>query len=220
LPHGVQRLVAHLSLSGGRGRAAIAGQLWPDVPEENAQRSLRSGLWRLQKAVPGLVDTSNGGLRLTDEVSVDVHELIAWARSVLDPCNDLDALAMPTAVLDGELLPGWYDDWVLLKRERVRQLRMHALERLAERLAGAGRFGEAILAVSAAVLAEPLRESAHRGLIRVHLAEGNLLEARRAYDTFRAMLEAELGVAPTPQMEALVVPILHLRRRQSQGALR
>src|SRR3712207_5659918 len=53
LPRSLQRLVAHLGLAGRPGRAAIAGQLWPDVPEEHAQGSLRSVLWRLQKAVPG-----------------------------------------------------------------------------------------------------------------------------------------------------------------------
>jgi DNA-binding SARP family transcriptional activator len=172
LPRSVQRLVAHLGLSGRPGRAAIAGQLWPDVPEGHAQGSLRSVLWRLQKAVPGLVDVSNGTLRLADGVHVDVRELGDWARQVLDSEGDIAGVVVtPPTALYGELLPGWYDDWVLLERERVRQLRMHALERLAEKLSSAGRFGEAVQAASIAVLAEPLRESAHRVLIRVHLAE-------------------------------------------------
>jgi len=41
LPRGVQRLVAHVCLSGRPARAAIAGHLWPDVPEEHAHGSLR-----------------------------------------------------------------------------------------------------------------------------------------------------------------------------------
>ena len=59
LPRGVQRLVACLSLCGRPARTAIAGQLWPEVPEENAHRSLRSALWRLHKVAPG----PGGGLR-------------------------------------------------------------------------------------------------------------------------------------------------------------
>jgi DNA-binding SARP family transcriptional activator len=38
----------------------------------------------------------------------------------------------------------------------------------------------------------------------VHLVEGNLAEAMRAYDAFRAMLAEELGVAPSQQMDRLI----------------
>jgi len=212
LPRSLQRLVAHLGLTGRPGRTAIAGQLWPDVPEEHAQGSLRSVLWRLQKAVPGLVTTWNGTLRLADGVAVDVQELDAWSRRVLERHGDIDSISAPPGGMHGELLPGWYEDWVLLERERVRQMRMHGLERLAERLACAGRFGEAVEAAQAVVLAEPLRESGHRALIRVHLAEGNIVEALRQYEIFRAMLADELHVQPTPLMEALIYPV---RVRQS-----
>src|SRR5215210_6471783 len=73
LPHGVQRLVAHLCLSGRPTRTAIAGRLWPDVPEEHAHGSLRSALWRLHKAVPGLIEVSGGALALAPGVRVDVR---------------------------------------------------------------------------------------------------------------------------------------------------
>jgi hypothetical protein len=69
----------------------------------------------------------------------------------------VDDRGRPDVGLRGDLLPGWYDDCVLLERERVRQLHMHALEALAEKLAAAGRYGEAVPAAYAAVVAEPLR---------------------------------------------------------------
>ena len=204
LPRGVQRLIAHLGLSGRPARGAIAGQLWPDVPEPLAHGSLRSALWRVQKALPGLVDVSGGAVTLAADVRVDVRELVDWAHSVLDPGVRVDRIDTPATALGGELLPGWYDDWVLLERERLRQLRMHALEVLADRLVHAGRYGEAVQAAYAAARDEPLRESAHRAIVRVHLAEGNLAEAMRAYHGFRDALARELGVAPTRQMQDLV----------------
>lgn len=204
LPRGVQRLVAYLSLCRRPDRTAIAGELWPEVPEDNAHRSLRSALWRLQKVAPGLVEVSGGSLSLARTVRVDVRELTEWAQHMLDPHTRADAEAVPDVGLRGELLPGWYDEWVLLERERLRQLRMHALEALAEKLAAAGRYGEAVQAAYAAVVAEPLRESAHRAVVRVHLVEGNLAEALRAYDAFRTLLAEELGVAPSFQMDRLV----------------
>jgi DNA-binding SARP family transcriptional activator len=204
LPRGVQRLVAHLALCRRPARSAIAGELWPDVPEEHAQGSLRSALWRVQKAAPGLVDASAGTLALARGVRVDVWELTVWARRALDPHGGTDEAAVPESALRGELLPGWYDDWVLLERERLRQLRMHALESAAARLAAAGRHGEALQAAYEAVRAEPLRESAHRAVVRLHLGEGNVTEAVRAFDAFRRLLYEELGVGPTEQMTRLV----------------
>jgi DNA-binding SARP family transcriptional activator len=204
LPRAVQRLVAHLSLSKRPARTAIAGQLWPDVTEEHAHGSLRSSLWRVHKVAPGLITASGGTLSIAQDVRVDVHELTEWAHRALDPRSGTDAVAPVDLGQPGELLPGWYDDWVLLERERLRQLRMHALEALAEKLAVAGRYGEAVQAAYAAVRAEPLRESAHRTVVRVHLAEGNVAEAVRAYESFAAMLADELGAPPTPAMCRLV----------------
>jgi len=211
LPHGVQRLLAHLCLSGRLARTAIAGHLWPDVPEQQAHGSLRSALWRLQKSAPGLVEASSGALALAPHVSVDTRELSAWAARVLDPHAEMGEVPVADVGLRGELLPGWYDDWVLLERERFRQLRMHTLEVVAVRLAAVGRYGEALQAAYAAVRAEPLRESAHRTVVRVHLAEGNIAEADRAYTAFRTLLEQELGVLPTEQMTRLVQAVPHQR---------
>ncbi|MGY1690640.1 AfsR/SARP family transcriptional regulator [Geodermatophilus sp. SYSU D01105] len=204
LAPGLQRLVAHVCLSGRAVRPAVAGLLWPDVLEEQAQASLRSGLWRVHKAVPGLVEVSGEVLSLAAGVRVDVWELREWARRVADPRAGIGEVAVPDVALRGDLLPGWYDDWVLLERERLRQLRLHALEAAADRLASARRYGEALQAAHAAVRAEPLRESAHRTLVRVHLAEGNAAEALRAYRLFAHLLGQELGVAPSEQMTRLV----------------
>jgi DNA-binding SARP family transcriptional activator len=106
--------------------------------------------------------------------------------------------------LDGELLPGWYDDWVLVERECLRQLRVHAFEALAGKFSAAARYGEAVEAAYAALRADPLRESAHRTVVRIHLAEGNLIEAVRAYQACRDLFADELGVTPTPEMSRLV----------------
>jgi DNA-binding SARP family transcriptional activator len=204
LPHGVQRLLALLSLSGRPARSAVAGQLWPDVAEEQAQASLRSVLWRLRRTVPGIVETSGGALSLAAGVLLDVRELAGWCQRVHEPRAGAERMTLPDAALRGDLLPGWYDEWVLLERERLRQARLHALEEVAGQLTAEGRHGEALDAAYLAVRAEPLRESAHRTLVEVHLAEGNVAEAIRAYEVFRAVLRDELGVHPTEQMARLV----------------
>jgi DNA-binding SARP family transcriptional activator len=95
---------------------------------------------------------------------------------------------------------------------------MQALEALAVRLASLGRHGEALEAASAAISAEPLRESAHRTVVGVHLAEGNVVEAVRAFEVFRTMLEEELGVPPSERMTRLVQHVPRLRRGPSAGS--
>jgi DNA-binding SARP family transcriptional activator len=204
LPNRIQRLVAHLCLSNRPARTAIAGRLWPDVAEKQAHGNLRSALWSLHKNAPGLVEVSSTYLALASGVRVDVHELNDWARAALDPRVAVEELTVLDDTLSGELLPGWYDDWVLLERERLSQLRAHALEVVAGRLAESGRYGQAIQAAYSAARAEPLRESAHRTVVRVLLAEGNVAEAVRVYQRFSVMLRRELDIVPTAQMTRLL----------------
>jgi DNA-binding SARP family transcriptional activator len=106
-----------------------------------------------------------------------------------------------------ELLPGWHDEWVLGERERHRQLSLHALESLCEHLTSTGRYGAAVLAGLTAVDREPLRESAHRALMKVHLAEGNAAEAIRRYQQYEAIAARDLGVEPSPMMRSLLSEI-------------
>jgi DNA-binding SARP family transcriptional activator len=103
-----------------------------------------------------------------------------------------------------DLLPGWYDDWVIFERERIRQRLLHALEALSQRLVAAGRWADAVEAAISAVSADPLRESANRVLIEAHLAEGNLVEAHRAYERYRDTVRRELGVEPGERLATLV----------------
>ena len=107
------------------------------------------------------------------------------------------------------MLPDWYDDWVLLEGEEWHQLRLHALEALADRLLAERRFGEAAGAALAAVRAEPLRESSRASVIRVHLEEGNQSEALAEYRRYCGVLGGELGLEPTPRLSDLVSHLDH-----------
>jgi DNA-binding SARP family transcriptional activator len=199
-----QRVVARLGLAGRATRSDLAGQFWPDVPEQRAQGNLRSTLWRLSRVCPELIGARGGCVWLRSDVEVDVHRLQAWAQAALNQEHmPDDATAYGLAPI-GELLPGWDEDWVLLERERLRQLRLHALEAMADRLGAAGRIGQALELALAAVRSEPLRESAHRIVIQLHLAEGNVVEAAQHYNGFRRLLARELGVAPTDRLAILV----------------
>ena len=133
---------------------------------------------------------------------MDAREADATARRLLHGDGSLPHAA--TTMLAVDLLPDWYEDWVVGERERLRQLRLHALELLALRLTARGSFGLAAEAGLAALRSDPLRESANRALIRVFLAEGNPAEAVRHYRSYSTLLERELGLAPSAQMRELL----------------
>ena len=207
LPHSVERIVAYLGLSSQPvHRMKLAGALWPDAPEIQAARSLRTALWRLRQGAVPIVDLREDRVALLPLIRVDVMELFDLCRRLLDAPDD-DALAQIAVLIDNvELLPDWDDEWVVADRERFRMLRLQALEIGAERLLDRAEFGRAMEAALAATLSDPLRESARRLVIRVHLGEGNLASALQAYEDYRALLEQEIGVEPSAAMRALIWP--------------
>jgi DNA-binding SARP family transcriptional activator len=201
VPPAAQRPLALLALQDRMvSRAYLAEVLWPDVSEVRAAGNLRSALWRLRRAGFHGVRSDGRALALEAWVRVDAHTLVERARA-LEAAEDAEGGArLEAGTFVGELLPEWDDDWVLVERERLRQLCLHALETLALALMARGRYLEATDAALAAVRAEPFRESAHRVLIRVHLAEGNVVEALRQFDRYRDLVRDELGIAPSMQM--------------------
>jgi DNA-binding SARP family transcriptional activator len=204
VPAACQRVLASVALSGRAIlRLRVAALLWPDSPEARATAGLRSTLWRLRRIRPGILISTGQHLILDPALDVDVHRLSAEAtRLRCAEFTHVDSGAVSHFL--GDLLPDWYDDWVLMERERFRQVRLHALEHLCRLLIEAGRTGEAIDAGLAAVAGEPLRETAQIGLISAYLAEGNRCEALRQYERYRALLRRELGLEPSMELREVV----------------
>lgn len=207
LPVPAQRVLAFVALQERPVRRTHAAEvLWLESPQGRARASLRSALWALRRCGNELVDVTNQCLRL-GEVVVDARVLADWAHAVLEgeptygPRSRFDGL---DEGLPGDLLPDWYDDWLVVERERLRELRARALERICERLTAAGSFRQAAEAGLAALDADPLRESTHRCLVGLHLAEGNQADALHSYFLYRDLLHKRLGLEPSARMEELV----------------
>lgn len=208
LPEGSKRLLVYIALSGRRvERRVAAGALWPIGNDVRAAGNLRSALWRLRCAGIDLIDGDKCGLWLRPDTVVDLSVVSDWAARLIEgrPRGvDLDTSAWQSNAL--ELLPGWYDDWVVFERERLRQRLLHGMEALSRHLVRAGRLAEAVEAAMAVVGVDALRESAQRVLVEAHLAEGNVAEARRAFTAYREVLFRELRVQPGAELVALLGP--------------
>lgn len=203
LPSSAQRLLAFVALhERPQLRSYVAGSLWLDSAEERANANLRSALWRLHRNGLRVMECRGQRLALDGDVAVDLRESEALAHRVLES-HAGDELEVDPSALSGELLPGWYDDWILFERERFRQLRLRALDTLCDRLTEAGRLDAALEVGLAAVAGEPLRESSHRAVIRAHLADGNVAEAVRQYRLCRRLLNDHLGLEPSDQTDGL-----------------
>jgi DNA-binding SARP family transcriptional activator len=203
LPAGPQRLLAFLAINGSAPRSQIIGTLWPEVSDTHARGSLRTAMWRLHRAVPYLLRAAGDVLGLHPETFVDVRAVTQSARAILQDASHVSA-GKALLRTQGELLPGWYDDWVIFERERLRQLRLHALDALAERFTAQGRYADALEAAMESARIEPLRESANRMIIAIHLAEANAAEALRHYQFFRDLLRTELGLEPSARLTAML----------------
>ena len=106
-----------------------------------ASGNLRSALWRLRTAGIHLVSADKSALALSDRVRVDARVVSDWASRLIRGRHEPGDLSIPARALEAlDLLPGWYDDWVMLERERLRQRVLHALEALA---AASPRWGGA-----------------------------------------------------------------------------
>lgn len=200
-----ESLLAYLVLhrDAPQPRRRLAALLWPDSPEAQALTNLRHLLHTLRRLLPGPdrfleITPQTVRWRPAVEIAVDVDavdRLLETGRD--DPRARRDALREAAGLLDGDLLDGHHDDWLADERGRLRGRRLDALAELAELCATQGDAGEAIAWAERLLRGDPLREDAHRLLMRLHAARGDRAAAIRAYHRCAATLERELAVEPS-----------------------
>ncbi|MFE7546606.1 AfsR/SARP family transcriptional regulator [Streptomyces gardneri] len=143
-------------------------------------------------------------LRLAPLVDVDLHRARCRAQDAIgDGPLPEDPEELSAAFGEG-LLPQWPDEWLVLERERWDQVRLHALEGLAQRLRRDGEYLAALQTALTATQIDPIRETAQRILIEIHIAEGNTACAVKRYKEYQRLLRQELEVEPSPLMTRLV----------------
>lgn len=200
-------LLAMLALAPGRSlsRDKLAGLLWAEHGEEQARSSLRQALAVLRKDLRGrdgeLFAGLDGAVALNAErVAIDTDILGADLGSA--PRERLEqALAQWRGPFLADVTapePG-IEQWLSEQREFFGSRHIAAMDRLVPMLSGAARIDMA----RRLVLADTLREGSHRQLMEAYLAAGEKAQALRQYDRLRKLLHDELGVAPSPETQAL-----------------
>jgi len=189
-----QRLIALLALRRRQvRRAVIAGTLWPKKAEARASANLRSILWRMNGVgFPSVITCNGSSLALNAEVRIDVVLLEQSGWDMLAGNPPVTTELCPES-LSRELLPGWYEDWVIVERERLGQLQIRFLEALVDHLRRSGDFTRAIDHAMRLVATDPLRERSQLALIRALADEGSWGRARWQADQYRRLLHTTFG---------------------------
>jgi predicted ATPase/DNA-binding SARP family transcriptional activator len=189
---------------GTHPRSEVAGRFWPDVLDSSARKSLRTELVAVRRALGAAADAVLVATRDTvglvgDDVLVDAREFERLVRE--------GRLREAVELCEGELLPGLDAEWVYEARESHRRRLGDVLGRLASEAEAAGSLDAAIRILRRRVDLDPLREDAHRELIRCLIAAGEIAAARVAFDGLARRLRAELHVPPSRETRRLVEAI-------------
>ncbi|WP_211879189.1 AfsR/SARP family transcriptional regulator [Pseudarthrobacter albicanus] len=199
-----QRLITALAIHGPRPRSFLVGLLWPENSESRAMESLRVCVHLICKQVPGLLVNGGAVLSLSDLVAVDLHRVRAQIRELGQLGLNGNAASYLNLLRDAELLPGWYDDWVLSEQARLRQERLHAFQIIARESLAQCNYEVALEASEAALELEPLYESAVGLLIQAERQQGNNASALQAFEKYQIKLKEDVGIAPSEAIRRLI----------------
>lgn len=219
-------LLSYLLLNGRRmhPREAVAERIWGDTAEEKARGALRTTLWRLRGELEPEGIARGAVLRAERSGEIGLNwESGLWcdacafeaavAPNALEPGRPISgaAAARLEEAVDlylGDLMEGYYANWIIAERERLNHLYGAALVALLGEARRTGAWSTAIALGRRILAADPLRESVHREVIRCHMALGQRTEALKQFALCAEVLRRELGVAPMPETLALQAELL------------
>jgi DNA-binding SARP family transcriptional activator/biotin operon repressor len=194
-------------------RDLLVGTFWPDLPDSVARRRLSQSLWQIRRALrphPALLiegDTVQFNPDLPLWLDVEQFEQQVASGKQRDETLAADSLLLAVELYQGDFLAGYYDDWVLVEQERLREAFLGVLERLVGGLKARGDYEGALACARRLVAEDPLREEAHCEVMRLCHLLGRDNEALQQYQICRRVLADELDAEPSASTVALAAEI-------------
>jgi len=201
-------------------RDLLAGTFWPDLPNARARRRLSQALWRIGRVLNPLSSPVPYLLTKADAVQFNIEApywldtekfQVACSRFQVTQPSSLEPetwnLKQAVGLYRGDFMAGFYDDWAVIERERLREMYLIALSQLLEMCKAREAYGEALRYAQRLATKDPLREEGHREVMRLcHLLDRNN-EALQQYELCRAVLAEEFGAETTAATTALYLEI-------------
>jgi predicted ATPase/DNA-binding SARP family transcriptional activator len=229
-------LLAYLAFDAGRPhrREALAGLLWPEMPDQVARNNLRLTLHRLRQTLNDSDDPQTAIFSIERECiqinSAACRLDVTKFNALLDqadrftPCKPeycpacLPCLEEAIGLYQGDLLQGFsldesvsFSEWALLKREWLHHRAMNCMHRLAACYQRQGKDESALYYARQQLAFEPWHEEAHRQVMLILVHRGEFSAALNQFETCQQMLEQELGIPPSEETSALKERILAAR---------
>ena len=207
-------LLGYLAVQGGSlARERLAGLFWGDMPGDRAKANLRMAIYNLQQLFPGRLQATRLSVAFNRELDywLDVEQFESLLEIDLQsPSYSAERLNLALSLYRGEFMQGIYldgspelEEWLLLERERLRQLALEGFQRYAGKLTETGQYASAIRALQQLLRLEPWQESAHQQLMLALARSGDYTAALAQYETCRRLLSEELSVEPMPETTRL-----------------
>lgn len=199
-----QSLLAYLALNAGvtHRREKLASLLWPEAIESNARSYLRQALWRIRKSL------ESGSLDWED--FLDINEINVTFTNHADYWLDVDVLLKAVepeqveklietvSLYRGELLPGFYDEWIVSERDRLQSTYHQKMCFLLEGLIRSRKWHEAIEWGEKWVRLDYAPEPAYRAMMRSHAELGDLGMVHTTFQRCAEAIDRELSLKPSP----------------------
>jgi predicted ATPase/DNA-binding SARP family transcriptional activator len=185
-------------------RDLLAGTFWPDLPDATARQRLSQALWQIRRAVAPHTILATEGDTVQIEPGLPLWSDVQEFRA-LGSATELDSKRLEAAatLYCGEFMAGYYDDWILVERERLRDRYLSILEQLISVYRCGGEYEQALASARRLAAADPWREEAHREVMRLcHLLDRDA-EALKQFQVCHEVLAGELGCQPSPDTVAL-----------------
>lgn len=202
-------LLIYPAVTGKRhSREHLMALFWPDSDARRGQASLRNALLRLRRSL----GTADSYLQV-DDFFISLHGQIPLdVQQVAEAATATDVSIWQTAVqaYGGDFLAGFtlpdtpeFDDWVATQRQQSHRHLSDILARLSRTQADAGQIEAGIETAVRWTNHDSLNEAAHHRLIELHWLAGDKTAALQAYNSCCTLLNNELGIEPSPEMQAL-----------------
>lgn len=201
-----QSLFAYLILTAGtmHRREKLAGMFWPDESEQKARTLLRNELWRIRKA---LSRSTKGEYFLADNLTIGFNPASTYLLDVavlksLSDAGSTEELMRALSNYQGELLPGFYEDWIVVEREHLQVFYEQKIACLLEILEKEQRWHDILEWGERWIALAQASEAAYRAIMFAHDALGDHVKVTSTYERCKQALR-QLDLEPSEEMRAL-----------------
>jgi predicted ATPase/DNA-binding SARP family transcriptional activator len=188
-------------------REKLAGMLWPESEEDNARGYLRQALWRIRKTLESASLNTEEYLDI-NKISVcflgnNDHVLDVASLIHQEDVRTREFLIEAVSAYQGELLPGFYDDWVGIERDRLQAVFHKKMNSLIDALVQDGAWDQILEWAEHWIRHSHAPEPAFGAMMKAYANLGDPTMLRATYERCVVAVQRDLGIAPSKEIQQL-----------------